>query len=40
MYDIDAITVLAVQVEALSTKIDRLPIIKQLALVMQCDLCG
>ena len=40
MYDVDAVTVLVVQVKALSKKIDGLSIIKQLTQVMQCDLCG
>ena len=40
MYDVDVITALVIQVEAMSKKIDRLLVVKQLAQVMQCDLYG
>ena len=40
VYDMDVVTTLAMQVETLSKKIDRLSITKQLAHVMQCDICG
>ena len=40
VYDVDTIVVFAIQVEALSRKIDGLPMIQQLTQVMQCDLCG
>ena len=40
VYDVNAITTLAMQVETLSKKIDRLTITKQQALFMHYDLYG
>ena len=41
VYDVDTVTTLTIQVEALSKKkIDGLSFIKQPTQLMQCDLCG
>lgn len=40
VYDMDAVTDLAVQLEALSKNVDGIPAAQYRAQVMQCDFCG